>query len=121
MKNNQSTVVDLISTNETVVISNAPLTIGIIAISAFALSFFVETFIVPGIGIILFFGAFILSIVGLAVSAKYKKHYADISAEQKKKLQWGKGLSLTTLILSLLAIVAVISLIVLIGVNGFGR
>jgi hypothetical protein len=121
MKNNQSTAVDLISTNETVVISNAPLTIGIIAISAFALSFFVERFTLSGFGIIMFFGAFVLSIVGLIISSKYKKQYVDISAEQKKKLQWGKGLSLATLILSVLAIAAVISLIVLIGVNGFGR
>ncbi len=121
MENNQSTSIDLISTNETVVVSNTPLTIGIIAISAFALSFFVQTFIVPGIGIILFLGAFVLSIIGLVISSKYKKKYADISTEQKRKLQWGKGLSLATLILSIASIIAIVSLIVFIGVNGFSR
>ncbi len=121
MENYQSNTVDLITTDETIVVSNTPFTIGVTAISAFVLSLLVGNFIFPGIGLILFAGSFLLSIIGLVVSSKYKKHYPNISAEQQKKLRVGKILSLSTLILTILAITALISLIVLIGAGGFGR
>jgi hypothetical protein len=121
MEDNTTTAADFLLDSETILVKNTPFVLGLISISALVLSFLIGYVLFSGIGLILFAGSFVLSIIGLVVASKYKKQYPNISAEQRKKIQIGKTLSLATLILASLAIMAVTSLIIIIGNQGFGR
>ncbi|MBL0145539.1 MAG: hypothetical protein IPP48_07045 [Chitinophagaceae bacterium] len=121
MENTQQPAEDLITTDEPVEINKLPLTLGIISISAFLLSFLTGYGFLPGLGIVLFGGAFVVSIIGVITARNYNRKYNNITAASKQKLMWAKTLSLVTLILSSLVILAAVSLLILIGVNGFGR
>ena len=121
MENIQANQIDLITVTESDANPKIPLAIGITAISLLALSALFEFVIFYGVGLLSFVLAFVLSIIGVVVSAKFKNKHVHLSTQQNNKLKLAKWLSLITLIISSLIILGVISLIILIGNQVFGR
>jgi hypothetical protein len=121
MQNNQDLTPDLIIDTETIPQHNNPYTFGVVAISAFLISALLTFTILPGVGLVLFFGSFVVSIIGMVAAKNYKKKYTSLSEDQSKKLKLGKTLSLITLILSSLAIIAIVAFFILLANVGFSR
>jgi hypothetical protein len=120
MENNQQTTPDLI-TPAILPANNPPFATGVIAISLLAFAVISGYIFSAPLGIILFLGSFLTAIVGVITIKNYKTKYPELTPDQQQKLQWGKSLSLLTLILSSLAMVAFGALLVYVGINGFGR
>lgn len=112
---------DLLTDTKLLPPSNAPFVIGISSLGAVVVSIFVAYTFLWGLAIAIFLGAFVTSIIGVLVAKNYKVKYTELNSEQQRKLQWGKVLSILTLVICSLAIIAFGGFLVIIGANGFGR
>jgi uncharacterized membrane protein len=112
---------DLLTDAKFLPANNAPFAIGISSFGAVVVSIFVAYTFLWGLAIVIFLGAFVTSIIGVLVAKKYKIKYPELTPEQQRKLQWGKVLSVLTLVVCSLAIIAFGAFLVSIDIDGFGR
>jgi hypothetical protein len=112
---------DLLQINYSPKNVNVPFGISVASVSLLLLSFLSGYILSFGVSFVFFITSFVLSIMSLALSSKYKKQSYNYNQQVLGKLKSAKWLSIFTLALTSIVILGAISLLILIGNGGFGR